>query len=216
VTGDKQKANHLLSYSDTTSTTASTVVFHLARNPALQLKLQSELDSKISWESNEGFYRSIYSLPYLNACITEALRIQPPVAGGNPRLTPPEGLRLPNGTSIPGDSIVSIPILPLQRDPRYYVQPESYIPERWTDEGAAEFTLNKAAFMPFGGGHYICPGRGLAYIELRVMVAKVFSRFDVRLADGEDGKKFLEETKDCHFAHLGDFKVVFTERGKGN
>lgn len=126
-------------------------------------------------------------------------------------MTPPDGLRLPNGIFIPGDTIVSVPVLPIQRDPRYYAWPDEYIPERWTDENA-EFTMNKEAFMPFAGGKYTCAGRGLAYIEMRIILAKLFGRFDVLLADGEDGKKFLEDTKDCHVAHLGDFQVVFTER----
>ncbi|RAK95672.1 cytochrome P450 [Aspergillus ibericus CBS 121593] len=205
---------------DTTSTTISTVIFHLARNPALQRKLQAELDAAHTTQlqttepPESDYYRSISTLPYLNACITEALRILPSVLGVIPRLTPPEGIHLPLATGrtfIPGNTVISVPVFPVQHDPRYYRHPDEFVPERWTDE-KPDWTMNKAAFMPFGGGPYMCAGRGLAYIELRVVLAMLFRRFDVRLAEGEDGRRFLEETKDCQIAHLGDFRVVFNLR----
>ena len=198
----------------------TTVIFHLARNPTLQRKLQTELDNATKHQpttnTTEDYYRSISALPYLNACITEALRIQPPVQGGIPRLTPSEGIHLPTAkgttTFIPGNTIISVPLLPVQRDPRYYFHPDEFVPERWTDE-KPEWTMNRHAFLPFAGGAYTCAGKGLAYIEMRIVLEKLFRRFEVRLAEGEDGRKFLEETRDCHVAHLGDYKVVFSPRG---
>ncbi|KAI2912427.1 hypothetical protein CBS147371_7480 [Aspergillus niger] len=123
---------------DTSSVTMSVIIYHLASNPSLQRKLQAELDSAAAkrqkdpappTESPEDtYYRSISSLPYLNGCVSEALRIQPPVHGGIQRKTPPEGIHIPNekGTStfIPGHTLVSVPILPVQNDPRYYRNPE--------------------------------------------------------------------------------------------
>ncbi|RAL16038.1 cytochrome P450 [Aspergillus homomorphus CBS 101889] len=217
---------------DTTSSTMSAVIFHLARNPSVQRKLQAELDEAAQChdqkddevsnaEPEASYYRSISSLPYLNACINESLRLQPPVPGEIPRKTPLEGIHIPLPASsssssptsvfIPGDTIISVPVLPVQRDPRNYVHPEDFIPERWTDE-KPELTLNKSAFMPFVGGAYTCAGKGLAYIEMRIVLAKLLERFEVKLADGEDGRRFLEETRDCHVAHLGDFRVVYEER----
>lgn len=203
----------------------SVIIYHLALNPSIQRKLQAELDSTAvkrqtdpapSTESPEDiYYRSISSLPYLNACVNEALRIQPPVHGGIQRKTPPEGIQIPNdkgiSTFIPGDTIVSVPILPVQNDPRYYRNPEEFVPERWTDE-KPDWIINKAAYFPFVGGAYSCVGKGLAYIELRVVVAMLFGRFDVRLADGEDGRRFREETRDTFVANLGELEVVFSER----
>ncbi|PYH40506.1 cytochrome P450 [Aspergillus saccharolyticus JOP 1030-1] len=224
---------------DTTATTLATVIFYLARNPSIQHKLQAELDEAAQRLRQQGddeatdsspeasYYRSISSLPYLRACINEALRLMPPVPGEIPRKTPLEGIHIPlptpttpSSTSvatpstifIPGDTIISVPVLPVQRDSRNYVHPDDFIPERWTDE-KPELTLNRSAFMPFAAGAYTCAGRALAYIEMRIVLAKLFERFQVRLADGEDGRRFLEETKDCHVVHLGDFEVVYERRG---
>ncbi|GKZ77667.1 hypothetical protein AnigIFM56816_011408 [Aspergillus niger] len=212
---------------DTSSVTMSVIIHHLASNPSLQRKLQAELDSAAAKRQKspappteapeDTYYRSISSLPYLNGCVSEALRIQPPVQGGIQRKTPPEGIHIPNekGTStfIPGDTLVSVPILPVQNDPRYYRSPEEYVPERWTDE-KPDWIMNRAAYFPFVGGAYSCVGKGLAYIELRVVVAMLFGRFDVRFAEGEDGRRFREETRDTFVASLGEFRVVFSERAE--
>ncbi|RDK38750.1 cytochrome P450 [Aspergillus phoenicis ATCC 13157] len=212
---------------DTSSVTMSVIIYHLARNQFLQRKLQAELDSAAAKRQKDSvpptdspedtYYRSISSLPYLNGCVSEALRIQPPVHGGIQRKTPPEGIHIPNGkgtpTFIPGDTLVSVPILPVQNDPRYYRNPEAYVPERWTDE-KPDWIMNRAAYFPFVGGAYSCVGKGLAYIELRVVVAMLFGRFNVRLAEGEDGRRFREETRDTFVASLGEFRVVFSERGE--
>jgi cytochrome P450 len=196
--------------SDTISTTLASITFHLARNPQILRELQAELDTVDGVSTGAFEYRSISRLPYLEAVINETLRIQPPVQGGIYRVTPPDGLRFPDGTFIPGDTIISIPNLPIQRDARYFVDPEDFIPERWTSE--PEKTINKAAFSPFSQGPYMCVGRGLAYIEMKTAIALLFSRFGVRLADGEDGRKFFEETKDCQVTHLGDFQIVFSKQ----
>ncbi|KAM3073526.1 hypothetical protein ACMFMG_004580 [Clarireedia jacksonii] len=195
---------------DTVSTVSASIIFHLARNPRVQRKLQEELDAVGGLSNGDFEYRSISSLPYLDAVVQEGLRIQPPVQGGIQRVTPSDGLRLDDGTFIPGETIVSIPTMPLQRDPRYFAQPEEYLPERWTEE--REKIMDRTAFMPFSMGSYMCVGRGLAVIEMKTMLSMMFSGFNVRLADGEDGRKFLEETEDCQITHLGDFQVVFSKR----
>lgn len=203
--------NSNLFYRDTTSTSIASILFHLSRNPSIQKELQKELDGHKDFSNLTEEYHLLSTLPFLNACITEGLRIQPPIQGCLPRMTPREGLQLLNGTFLPGNTIVSVPILPLQRDHRYYTQPDDYIPQRWTTEHA-DWTLDTTAFFPFGAGHYMCAGKNIAYMEIRVVLARLFTRFDVRLADGEDGRKFLMDTKDCFVSRLGDFQVIFTER----
>lgn len=199
-------------YSDTTSSGMASIIFQLCRNPSLQKQLQTELDAlKPSSSDLAEYYRQLTNLPFLNACIKEGLRLHPPIPGGMLRVTPPGGLTLPNGTFIPGNTTVSVPILAMQRDARYYTRPDEYIPDRWMTE-RPDWTRDATAFLPFGAGHYLCPGKNMAYMELRLVLAKLISHFDARLADGEDGRKFLTETKDCFVSRLGDFKVIFSER----
>ena len=51
-------------------------------------------------------------------------------------------------------------------------------------------------------------------MELRTVVSLLVSQFDIRLAEGEDGRKLLEESRDAFTLRMEALEVVFTERGK--
>ena len=109
------------------------------------------------------------------------------------RETPPEGITLPNGTYIPGNIIVWMPIHCLQRDPRYFARPLQFMPERWTGE-QPNAVIDKRAFMPFGTGVYNCVGQKLAMME----EAKTLPFGDVwdelcRQADVPVGRAWISE-----------------------
>lgn len=103
-------------------------------------------------------------LPYLEAIMTETLRLKPSVPSGNPRVTPPEGLVI-DEVRIPGNTIVIIPQYVVQRDERNYVRPLEFLPERWMEEGK-DLTLDGKAFFPFTIGKSIP-------LELRFLYAYI-------------------------------------------
>jgi cytochrome P450 len=57
----------------------------------------------------------------------------------------------------------------LHRDPYHYDDPETFRPERWTDEMRA--ALPKYAYFPFGGGPRRCIGDRFAMQEARLALA---------------------------------------------
>ena len=63
-------------------------------------------------------------------------------------------------------------------------------------------------------GPYGCIGKQLALMELRTVVSLLVSQFDIRLAEGEDGKKLLDESRDAFTLRMEALEVVFEERGK--
>lgn len=63
---------------------------------------------------------------------------------------------------------------------------------------------NTAAFIPFSYGPANCAGRNLALVEMRMVVALLMQRFDMRFADGYDPGLWEEE--------IQDFVVVTKER----
>jgi cytochrome P450 len=118
------------------------------------------------------------------------------VPSGVQRETPSDGVTLPNGTYIPGRILVWMPTHSIQRDPRYFAEPLTFLPERWTDE-RPEAIIDRRAYMPFSTGVYNCVGQKLAMMELRSVTANLIKLFQIRFADGEDGGELLEKTRDC-------------------
>jgi cytochrome P450 len=145
--------------------------------------------------ANASTHNCQRSLPLLDAVIHESMRMWPSVFFGSQRVTPPQGLEI-NGNFIPGNMIVHIPLFPLFHDKRNFVDPDRFVPERWTTR--PEMVLNKQAFMPFSTGPYMCAGRNLAMMELRSVVGRVISEFDVVLEDGFLPEKYWDGVRD-HF-----------------
>lgn len=145
--------------------------------------------------ANLDSYNCQRPLPLLEAVILESLRISPSVFFGSQRVTPPEGMEI-NGHFIPGNMLVHIPLFPLFHDPRNFVSPDEFIPERWTTR--PELILNRHAFIPFSTGAHNCAGKALAMMELRSVVGRVVAEFDVVLDEGTDVDAYWEGIKD-HF-----------------
>jgi cytochrome P450 len=85
-----------------------------------------------------------------------------------------------------------------------------FIPERWGDK--PELIHNKAAFAPFSSGVYSCVGKQLALMELRSVVARTVTQFNIGFAPGEDGTNLLTKTRDVFTLDLAPLNLVFTER----
>lgn len=99
-------------------------MIYLAGSPRVQEKLQRELSGASEVDILEG------NLPYLEACISETLRMNPPVPSGVPRISPPEGIPLSNGDRIPGGVGVLFPLYSVFRDPRLFDRQDVFWPER--------------------------------------------------------------------------------------
>lgn len=133
--------------SDTVSATLSYLLYELCKNLTVQAKLRAAIDT-IKPEKAHLDVEDVAECAYLDGVINETLRLHPATPSGPQRETPPEGLTLPDSTYIPGKVNVWIPIYSLQRDPRYWMDPLSFMPERWTDERPGA-TIEKRAFLPF-------------------------------------------------------------------
>ena len=96
--------------------------------------------------------------------------------------------------------------------PRAFVEPNTFVPERWTTK--PELVLNKDAFFPFSMGKFGCIGKQLALNELRTVITKMVLEFDVEFAPGEDGTKLLTESQDVFTMSNAELKLIWREREK--
>ncbi|KAB8068631.1 cytochrome P450 [Aspergillus leporis] len=183
-TSDIQLAAHasdfVIAGSETTATCLATAIYYVGRHPRILKALQEEIRSAFqSYEEING--QSTSSLKYLHAVCLEALRIFPPLALGLPRLVP-EGGEMIDGHFVPENTIVSTNPLAASLDPRHFDAPWSFCPERWLRLNTED---QLEASQPFSMGPRSCLGRGLAWLELRLTLAKLFYRYDLELVDDE-------------------------------
>jgi cytochrome P450 len=63
----------------------------------------------------------------------------------------------------------------IQRDPRFFEEPNTFHPERWTEDLIS--SLPKYAYFPFGGGPRACIGNYFAMMEIVMVLATIGRRF---------------------------------------
>lgn len=86
----------------TTQNALCAAIYFVLTHPEAHAKLKTELDSVYS--SPKDIDGQVQKLPYLNAVITEAMRLYPPVPVGGPRVSPGayvDGTYIPAGVSSP-------------------------------------------------------------------------------------------------------------------
>jgi cytochrome P450 len=103
LTRDEMDSNaslFMIAGTETTATLVSGLTYLLLKNPESMTKLVHEIRGAFA-TSADMHMEAVAALPYLNACMKEALRLYPPVASGLPRLTPTAGSTI-CGEYIPG------------------------------------------------------------------------------------------------------------------
>jgi cytochrome P450 len=119
-------------YSDTTANTLANALFYLAKHQEVQEKLYMQLHESVSEDYSSWNYSKVKTLSYIDDIINETLRLKPPIMQGMPRETPSQGIHI-GENYIPGHVIVSVPTWLVQRDTRWWKQPNEFIPERWNE-----------------------------------------------------------------------------------
>ena len=112
---------------------------------------------------------------FLDAVVTEALRLRPPIPAVVRRLTAPATVA---GYDLPAGTKVSPAIWLVNRREDLYPQPHAFRPERFLEDAPQTYT-----WLPFGGGIRRCVGASFATTEMRVVLGEVLARADLRAAD---------------------------------
>ncbi|MBD1804559.1 cytochrome P450 [Microcoleus sp. FACHB-SPT15] len=160
---------------ETTATALAWALYWIHKLPSVREKLIQELDSL----GDDSDPSAIFRLPYLNAVCCETLRIYPVAM-----LTFPRMVKVPvslMGYDFEPGTVVIGSIYLTHRREDLYPEPEQFKPERFLERQFSAYE-----YLPFGAGARRCIGLAFAQFEMKVVLAKILSRFELALADNRE------------------------------
>lgn len=165
----------LLAGEDTTAYTLAWAVHHLCDAPDAAARLRTEADAVLPDGRPPADLDAVDGLAYAGAVAHETMRLRP--------VAPLQMLAatrdvVVGDVAVPAGTWLALLTRPPAVDARHFADPAAFRPERWLD-GGAPGAHDAAAAMPFGSGPRICPGRSLALLEMRLVLALLAASFDV-------------------------------------
>ncbi|CDY56377.1 BnaAnng14290D [Brassica napus] len=166
---------------DTSAITMIWAMAELVRNPRVMKKVQDEIRTCIGSKQKERLAEEeIDKLQYLKLVVKETLRLHPPA----PLLLPRETMShiKIQGYDIPPKILLLINAWSIGRDPKYWKDPEEFIPERFIDS-PVDYRGKSFEFLPFGSGRRICPGMASAIATIELGLLNLLYYFDWSLPE---------------------------------
>ncbi len=172
----------LLAGEDTTANTLAWAVKFLIDYPTLRAQVRAEVDAELGTAKIPVSHQQAGRFPLVEAFANETMRLKPVapiVVAETKEDTELAGVQIPRGTAV---------VFLLRRiatSPDNFTNAKAFMLDRWLDRAPGDTrTHNQKAFLPFGGGPRFCPGRNLALLEIRVVLAMLLRNFDMELANG--------------------------------
>lgn len=145
-----------------TSSSLAWVFERLLRHPEKLERLREEV---LAGESDE----------YMDAVVTETLRLCPPVPVVVRTLLKPLQV---GGYELPAGTTVAPCVYLIHRREEIYPHPRAFVPERFLDRRPGTYS-----WIPFGGGTRRCLAAGYAELEMKRVLRTVLSTVELRPAD---------------------------------
>ncbi|XP_024029892.1 cytochrome P450 71D9 isoform X2 [Morus notabilis] len=166
--------------SETSATAVDWAMVEMIKNPKVMKKAQNEVRQVFSRKGSVD-ETVLSEMKYLKCIVKETLRLHPPA----PLLVPRECREKCeiNGYEIPAKTQVIVNAWAIGRDPKYWTEPESFIPERFLDS-SIDYKGTNFEYIPFGAGRRICPGMSFGLINVELPLAMFLYHFDWRLPNG--------------------------------
>ncbi|PYI26853.1 cytochrome P450, partial [Aspergillus indologenus CBS 114.80] len=185
----------LLAGSETTATALSACTYYILTHQAVYARLVEVVRHTYRTENEITVASSILKggPPYLQAVVSETLRLFPAIPVGLPRVVPAEGSQI-CGTFVPGGTTVSMAQWSIHRSHHYFPDPDRFSPERWLHAAPGSDTAatrtekndndnNVAACKAFSFGPRDCIGKTLALAEIAHVLCRVLWNFDLELCE---------------------------------
>lgn len=161
---------------ETSATSLTWTLFYLLKDPHLKNRAVEEL----SLYKNELNYQQVLEDPFLDAVVSEGLRINPPVPFVTRKIQnrPFKWGGDRSDLQFEVDEEIGVCLSLLHRQPDLWKNPDEFRPERFLEQKFSPFE-----FAPFGGGARRCLGAELSLIEIKLLTAAFLQTFDCELVE---------------------------------
>ena len=164
---------------ETSAVAMSWAWYLLMTNPEAEEKLLESVKESIGDE--DPSFEKLRDLSYALQIVEETMRIYPPAwivdrePLGNDEF---EGIPIQKGMD------VICLIYSVHRNPKYWENPETFDPDRFTPENKKK--QEPFSYMHFGGGPRLCIGNNFALMEMQIILAMMIKRYKFELIEGQD------------------------------
>lgn len=191
---------------ETSSTAMAWCLYEIAKNEKIQTRVQQEIDEVLKQHDGQLTYESLGEMKYLSMCVTgkfefiqstnkilksclfaESLRLYPP--GPTMNRNANDDYMLPNGVVIERGTQLILPVMAVQRDPKFYKNPLEFDPERFSDESRADPEFSKRPYFPFGNGPRICIAMRLSELQIKHSLAIMLQKYCFTQTDEMKNRK---------------------------
>ena len=188
--GDEDVAGNvltmLLAGEDTTANTLAWTIWLLSRNPAALERARGEVRAVLGAAELPERYEQLAALPFVEACANETMRLKPVapiIIAQAVRDSVVAGIEVPRG------QLVMCLMRPGALDERHFPGAASFDPARWLADpaGLRAAASAKRVAMPFGAGPRLCPGRYLAVMEMKMVIAMLLAGFEIEAVAAPGG-----------------------------
>lgn len=199
----------ILAGRDTTSAALTWFFWLIYNNPRIEFEILKEINNK----SDSLAFEEIKELTYTHAALLETMRLYPPVPGDAKQAMQDD--ILPDGTKVKKGMIVAyVPYAMGRMEKLWGTDWEEFKPERWLlkDEvtGIVKLVVIDSYKYPvFQAGPRVCLGKEMAFLQMKMLVAGILTKFKV--VPAVDG---FEPVFEAHLTTKmkGGFPVRFQRR----
>jgi cytochrome P450 len=150
----------------------------LGQNPDAERRLHAEIDAVVG--GRLPTLEDMARLEYTGMVLSESMRLYPPAWAMGREVLEDVSIgpyRLRKGTMVFFSQYI------VQRDPKWFPEPERFVPERFTP--AAKAGRPRFAYFPFGGGGRQCIGESFAWMEATLALVTLVQRWRVELVQDQ-------------------------------
>lgn len=163
---------------ETTANALAWSWYLLGTHPEAAARLAAEADEVLG--DRAAGADDLPRLPFARAVLAESMRLYPPAWIIGREATAP---LVVGGHTLPGGCTVFASPWVTHRDPRFWPEPERFLPERWMPEREGE--IDRSAYLPFSTGPRKCIGEGFAWTEGTLVLVTLARQWRLHLLPGQ-------------------------------